>query len=120
VERELVADREGVTHVVDTEDMPGAPFFRCVQEGGTRLLYLNIAHPFYTELYAGGGSTPRLRAGLEVLLWTLGNAEVDADPSSDRRQFYVRERGSVWSPKLEDALTVLKSIALVESEEAAA
>jgi hypothetical protein len=116
VERELLAEREGMTHDVDTEDMPGAPFFRCAQEGGTRMLYLNIAHPFYTELYSGPSSSPRLRAGLEVLLWTLGNAEVDADPESDRRLFYERERGSVWSPGLSDALSMLKSISVVETE----
>jgi hypothetical protein len=117
VERELVAEREGRDHEVETEDMPGAPFMRCAQEGGTRILYLNVAHPFYTELYAGPGATPRLRAGLEVLLWTLGNAEVDSEPESDRRKFYGRERGSVWSPLLADALEVLKGVAVVEAEE---
>lgn len=117
IERDLVAQRQGRTHAVETEDLPGAPFFRCVPEGGTRVLYLNVAHPFYTELYAGPGATPRLRAGLEVLLWTLGNAEVDADPEGDRRHFYERERASVWSPHLADALAVLKSIALVGSDE---
>jgi Histidine kinase-, DNA gyrase B-, and HSP90-like ATPase len=117
IKRELEAEREGVTHTVATEDMPGAPFFRCVQEGGTRVLYLNVAHPFYTELYGSPSSTPRLRAGLEVLLWTLGNAEVDADPESARRKFYERERASVWSPHLADALSVLKTIAVVEEDE---
>lgn len=117
VERELVAERQGVDHEVDTEDLPGAPFFRCVQEGGTRVLYLNVAHPFYTELYAGPGSTPRLRAGLEVLLWTLGNAEVDSEPDSDRRRFYERERASAWSPSLADALQVLKNVSVMESED---
>lgn len=120
VEQTLVADREGLDHTVETEDMPGAPFFRCVQEGGTRVLYLNIAHPFYTELYAGPNATPRLRAGLEVLLWTLGNAEVDADPDTDRRRFYERERSSVWTPMLADALSVLKTISVVEAEAEAA
>jgi hypothetical protein len=117
VGEDLVAQRQGVDHDVDTEDMPGAPFFRCVQEGGTRMLYLNVAHPFYTELYAGPGATARLRAGLEVLLWTLGNAEVDADPESPRRAFYERERASVWSPELADALKVLKGVSVLESEE---
>ena len=79
-----------------------------------------MAHPFYTELYAGPGSTPRLRAGLEVLLWTLGDAEVDADPDSDRRRFYERERVSVWTPHLADALEQLKKIALVDEGEAIA
>lgn len=117
MERELVAERQGRTHSVETEDMPGAPFYRCVQEGGTRVLYLNVAHRFYTDLYSGPGSTPALRAGLEVLLWTLGEAEVDADPESDRRHFYERERASVWSPHLADALKVLKTVPVVETEE---
>lgn len=116
VERELLAERQGIDHMVDTEEMPGAPFFRCVQEGGTRMLYLNVAHQFYTEVYAGPGSTPRLRADLEILLWTLGNAEVDAEPDSERRHFYERERSSVWSPGLEDALKALKTISVVETE----
>jgi len=116
VERELLAEREGADHLVETEELPGAPFFRCVQEGGTRVLYLNIAHPFYTEVYGGPGSSHRLRAGLEVLLWTLGNAEVDADPESPRRQFYERERASVWTPQMADALKILKTIAVVEAE----
>jgi hypothetical protein len=117
VRRELVAEREGVEYAVETEDMPGAPFYRCVQEGGTRVLYLNVAHKFYTELYKGPQSTPRLRAGLEVLLWTLGNAEVDAEPGSDRRQFYERERASVWSAALADSLAVLARISVVDDEE---
>lgn len=117
VERDLVAEREGKTSMVETEDMPGAPFFRCVQEGGTRVLYLNVAHPFYRDLYQGPGATPRLRAGLEVLLWTLGNAEVEADPDSERRHFYERERASVWTPHLADSLQQLTTIALVDEED---
>jgi hypothetical protein len=117
VKRDLEGAREGATHAVDTEDMPGAAFFRCSQEGGTRVLYLNVAHPFYTELYAAPGSTPRSRAGLEVLLWVLGNAEVDAEPESDRRKFYGRERVSVWSPTLADSLEVLRTVSVLESEE---
>lgn len=117
VERELVANQEGNPHAVETEDMPGAPFFRCIQRGGQRVLLLNVANPFYTELYAGPDSSPRLRAGLEVLLWTLGEAEVNADPESDRRRFYERERSSVWSPYLAEALSSLKTISVVNSAE---
>lgn len=117
VERDLEAEREGTTREVEPEDLPGGPFFRCVQEGGTRVLYLNTAHPFYTELYQGPSSSPRLRAGLEVLLWALANPEVEAEPGSSRRQFYERERASVWSPEVADALKVLSKIALVEEEE---
>jgi hypothetical protein len=117
IERELVAERHDREHDVETEDLPGAPFFRCVQEGGTRVLYLNISHPFYTQLYSGPGTNARSRAGLETLLWTLGNAEVDADPESERRRFYERERASVWSPRLADALEVLKSIKVIEADD---
>lgn len=117
VERELIAEREGVTSEVEAEDLPGGAFYRCTQEGATRVLYLNSAHPFYTELYKGPASTPRLRAGLEVLLWALANGEVDAEDGGERRQFYERERVSVWSPEVADALQVLSKIALVEEEE---
>jgi len=113
VKRELVAQQEGKTHDVETEDLPGAPFFRCVQRGGQRVLLVNVAHPFYTDLYAGPGSTVQQRAALEILLWTLGEAEVDADPDSDRRRFYERERPSVWSPYLAEALTSLRTIEVV-------
>ncbi len=116
VERELIAQQEGNPHAIEVEDLPDAPFFRCVQRGGQRILQINVAHPFYTELYDGPGSTPRLRAGLEVLLWTLGEAEVDAEPDSDRRQFYTRERSSVWTPYLADALTELRKQPLMEAE----
>lgn len=116
VKREIEAERQGKTHDVAVEDLPGAPFFRCVDEGGTRVLYLNSAHPFYTELYAGPGSSPRLRAGLEIVLWALGEAEADADPDSDRRSFYERDRASLWTPYIADSLKVLKTIEVVDTE----
>jgi hypothetical protein len=117
VERELVAKQEGNIRAVETEDLPGAPFFRCLQRGGQRVLLLNVAHPFYIDLYAGAASSPHLRAGLELLLWTLGDAEVDADPESDRRRFYEAERPQVWSPYLKDALTSLRKIVVVEDSD---
>ena len=115
VERELVAKQEGVDHTIETEDVAGGPFFRCVQIGGQRVLFLNVAHEFYRELYAGPGSTPRLRAALEILLWALGEAEVDAEPEGDKRRFYERERVSVWSPYIADALGTLSTISVIET-----
>lgn len=117
VERELEAKAEGDKHVVEVEDLPGAPFFRCMQRGGQRVLLLNVAHPFYTDLYAAAGVSLRQRAALEILLWTLGESEVDADPESDRRKFYERERPSVWSPYLADALTSLRTIEVVADQD---
>lgn len=114
--RELEAQAEGDKHTVETEDLPGAPFYRCQQRGGQRVLLLNVAHPFYTDLYAAPGVTVRQRAALEILLWTLGESEVDGDPDSDRRKFYERERPSVWSPYLADALMSLRTIQVVADE----
>jgi hypothetical protein len=116
VERELVAQQEGIDHSVESEDLPGAPFFRCEQRGAMRVLNINRAHPFFEQLYMAPSSTPRSRAALEVLLWALGEAEVDADPNSERRQFYERERGSAWSPYLADALKMLSTMSIVEDE----
>jgi hypothetical protein len=116
VEREIVAQQEGNPRDVRTEDLPGAPFFRCTQLGGQRVLFLNVAHPFYGELYSGPGSTPRLRAGLEIVLWALGEAEVDADPGGDKRRFYELERAAVWSPYVAAALPILKDLPLMQEE----
>jgi len=113
IEAELSAKQEESEYAVEIEDLPGAPFYRCEQRGGQRVLLINQSHGFYTDLYMGHGTNPRLRAALEVLLFTLGNAEVDADPESDRRTFYARERSSVWSPNLDDTLKSLGKIDLV-------
>jgi hypothetical protein len=51
------------------------------------------------------------------LLWALGEAEVDAEPESDKRQFYELERAMVWSPYIASALTQLKSLPLVEAQD---
>ena len=119
VKKDLIAKQEGNGFAVESEDLPGAPFFRCEQRGGQQVLLLNVAHRFYTDLYMGTGTSPRLRAGLEVMLWTLGIAEVEADPESDRRRFYARERGSVWSPYLAEALASLDKIEIVAEPEPA-
>jgi hypothetical protein len=120
VKREIVAQQQGNPKAVETEDLPGGPLFRCTQLGGQRVLYLNLAHPFYTEMYAGPDSTPRSRAGLEIVLWALGEAEVDAEPGSDKRQFYELERAMVWSPYVAAALSQLKSLPLVEAQDVTA
>lgn len=117
VRREIEAQQVGNPKAIETMEMPGGPFYWCVPMGGQRVLYLNVAHPFYTELYAGPGSSPRLRAGLEILLWTLGDAEIDAEPGSDKRTFYDLERTQVWSPRLAAALPQLKAMPLMDMPE---
>jgi hypothetical protein len=65
------------------------------------VLFLNTAHRFFRDLRVGPGTNPRLRAGLEVLLFVIGDAELDAE--GDRRLFYETER-SVWSQQPNVAL----------------
>lgn len=117
VEQELAASQATSRFAVEFEDAQGAPFYRCVQRGAQRVLYINQAHRFYSDIYMGRGASQQLRAGLEVLLLTLGDAEVDADPESERRTFYERERASVWSPALEDTLKALGKIEIVNQPE---
>ncbi|KRB36133.1 hypothetical protein ASD93_08455 [Microbacterium sp. Root180] len=119
IEQELTAQQAENHYAIEFEDLPGAPFYRCIQRGAQRVLFVNQAHRFYSDLYMGHGTNPRLRAALEVLLLTLGDAEVNADPDSERRTFYERERASVWSPNLDDTLKSLGHIDLVTSPDSA-
>lgn len=86
------------------EDLPGAPFYRTEAMGYQLRLCLNRTHPFFTQLYMGPDSTPRQRVALEVLLFVLAEAELDAN--QDGRLFYETERQG-WSTRLNVALKIL-------------
>ena len=110
--RELEAEAQGRPYVVREEEMPGAPFYRMDQIGGMKVLYLNRAHNFYKDMYAeiaaqasDNPSALRLRSALEVLLFVLGDCELDAN--DERQVFYANERYE-WSRRLETTLTVLQ------------
>jgi len=96
--------------------MVGAPFFRVEQVGPQKVLYLNTAHRFYKDVYAGPDSSPRLRAGLEVVLFAIGACEIGAE--GDRQTFYETERGA-WSARLNIALAQLEKIDPAAEERAA-
>ena len=112
-EHKILEEHKRWPYKVETETLPGAPFFRLVQVGGQKILYLNAAHRFYTDVYAGPDSTPRLRAGLELLLWVIGDCELDS--TQERKRFYETERAE-WSKMLNVALDVLNGIDSVEDE----
>lgn len=103
-EQEVKAELEEETFKVWTEDLPGAPFYRMLQVGGQRQLYINIAHRFYTDLYQGARTSPRLRTALELLLIVLGECELDA--STEKEKFYRTERNE-WSRRLDIMLEEL-------------
>jgi Histidine kinase-, DNA gyrase B-, and HSP90-like ATPase len=90
---------------VDYEDMPGSPFYRMVPVGGQKVLYINRAHRFHSDLYASAQATPSVRFALEALLFVMGTAEIRA--SEDRQLFYEQER-ALWSNNLNTTLKALE------------
>jgi hypothetical protein len=98
---EVEAETKARPYKVVLEDLPGAPFYRVEQRGGQKVLLINRAHRFYGDIYVAHDSTPHLRATLEVLLFVIGDCELDA--SDDGQVFYQLERGE-WSKRLTVAL----------------
>lgn len=105
VAKVLELEIQGHPYKVEHERVPGAPFFRVEQIGGQKVLYLNQAHRFYTQVYAGPDTSPRLRAALEILLFAIGDCELDAKP--EIQAFYLAERAE-WSKRLELTLDRLE------------
>lgn len=102
---------------VQRESQPGAPFYRLEQQGGQQVLYLNMAHRFFTDIYAPieGRAGARLRTSLELLLFVVGSCEVDATGSV--RFWYASERVE-WSKRLHTALAKLEEHFDISSDEA--
>jgi hypothetical protein len=111
IEAQLRAEVQGFPYKVRFETLPGAPFFRVAQMGGQKVLYLNTDHRFYTDIYAGPASDPGVRASMEVLLFVIGESELDS--SGERRLFYQTERAE-WSSRLN---VVLDRLADVDGDE---
>jgi hypothetical protein len=113
VEAKLEEEARNRPYKVEFESVPEGPFFRVWQLGGQKILYLNTKHRFFTDVYSGPESTPRLRASLELLLFVIGECELDA--LGDRSLFYRTER-SEWSKQLTIALELLNDIANVRDQ----
>jgi hypothetical protein len=99
--QKLVLELEGREFLVRIESMPGGNFFRVDFLGSTKVLYLNRAHRFYSDVYSGPSSTPEVRAALEVLLLAIGDSILDA-PEETARVYKVEV--PAWSLKLDLAL----------------
>lgn len=80
-----------------------APMYQARRLGLQKRLTINTSHPFYEKIYQRAGEA---KAGLEVLLFVLADAELDAD--GERETFYRTERQS-WSQGLIHALEELVS-----------
>jgi hypothetical protein len=99
---------------VDTESLPGAPWFRVRQIGGSKVLSLNTSHRFFTDLYGGSMSSPSLRAALEVMLFSIGDCMLDAPEST---QSFYRLEVPQWSGKLDYALEQLSLSVTASSDD---
>ena len=81
-----------------TEANEGAPFYRPEQFGSQIRVYLNTRHRFYSDIYAGPSSNPKVRAAIEILMFVLGGCELDA--TGELELFYQAERNE-WSKQTE-------------------
>jgi len=104
-ERELEAEVTSQPYKLSFENIPGGTFYRVEPIASQVHLIINQAHPFFTSVYAGPESTPRLRAGLELLLFVMAECELDA--SVERQLFYDSERRE-WSQRFSTALRLLE------------
>ena len=109
---QIVDEIESKRYKVDYEHFPGAPFFRMLQVGGQRRLLINTAHRFYSDLYGGPAlASKRVKTALELLLFVLGECELDTTP--EKEKFYRFERNE-WSRRLDIMLEELNSHAPIE------
>ncbi len=95
---------------VEYKSLPGAPFYRVEQRGGMKILEINMAHRFFSDIYANPAADAFMRAGLEVMLFSLGECELDAIGNQDKESFYHVEK-LAWSKRLHTALGVLETFA---------
>lgn len=107
IRKRLVAETTARPFRVEERSNPGGPFYSIEQRGSQKVLIINTAHRFFTDVYAADDATPRLQSALEVVLFVIGDSELDA--SGDRELFYKTERAH-WSMHLETVLARLDDI----------
>jgi hypothetical protein len=117
VQKKLLEQAQAKRHVILFEALEGAPFYRPDLFGPQTRVWINTRHRFYTEVYDGLKSVPRVRAAVELLLFTLAEEELTAD--GDRDVFYKQERKQ-WSDRLELLLQLLDRKSSLEEQQSAA
>jgi hypothetical protein len=105
---EVLAEIEEQTqsrpYKVDFQAIPDGPFYRAERLGLQKCLIINTQHPFYSHLYDSPDSSPEIQTALEVLLFVLADAELDAEGAFE--VFYKNARKN-WSDRLANALLQL-------------
>jgi Histidine kinase-, DNA gyrase B-, and HSP90-like ATPase len=108
VRSEAEADAVKHPYKVEFADHPGAPFYQVTQRGGMKVLEINRSHRFFSDVYAASGADKLMRASLEVLLFSIGESELDALGNQDKTSFYLVEKNA-WSERLAVALESLSN-----------
>ena len=104
VEEQLEAELANKAYKVGKRAIPGGVFFQVEQLGATKMLWLNTECRFFNEVYAGPGSSPQVRAALEILLFAIGDRKLEGRP--ELQAVYDSEIPE-WSKKVELALSHL-------------
>lgn len=99
--QQLAFDLRVAPYALGFESVRGGAFFRTEHEAGRRRLLINTAHRFYEDIYSAPAVTDEVRASLEILLFTFGDAVLDGADSPSANA--VRDVVS-WSRRLELAL----------------
>lgn len=107
LKKELEEELEKQPYKVSFEDIPDGPFFRPEHIGPQFVLYINRKHAFYRDLYISSSS--KIKTALELLLFIIGQGELDSEGNKEKKLFYTCEK-RVWSKNLENVLQLLGDV----------
>jgi hypothetical protein len=112
----ILAEQRERPFAIFFESLEGAPFYRTEQYGLQVRIWINRAHRFYQDFYSPLSTDPRSQAIIEILLFVLGDCELEA--RGDKALFYRTERNE-WSRRLDIALALLDRRESVDDIESA-
>lgn len=85
------SSKPGECRVVPTTDIECGILWEPTIVDGKHAVGINVAHPFYSKVYAPNISNPALVAGIDGLLWSLAEAEF-ATYSDEVKDYYEEMR----------------------------
>jgi hypothetical protein len=99
----FITVKRGPQFYIETEDLPGAPFFRVDQRGGCKILCLNRSHQFYT--FYDSVADESGHALIHVILVAYGDSELDATGEHAMWSQLVRDLWSHRCARVLDQIT---------------
>ena len=99
----FITVKQGPEFYIETEDLPGAPFFRVDQRGGCKILCLNYSHQFYMSYESVTEESGR--ALIHAILVAYGDSELDATGEHEMWFQLVRDLWSHRCARVLDQIT---------------